>query len=217
MIFEMATTANDLLIGTTTPWFNPSTPAGDALPAALKAIGDVPIGWRPLLRDALCAMIAVRTKAREFSLLYISVECDDGRLILDMPFSDSVLDGVARRCSERSRFICQECGRRGKVRQFGMGEAAVLCPRCAAPELLHRAIDDLDQFRGLIAHGGVLSDIQLLPTVLHRLFRPAASTGAFDSRIGPIMDKATLARWIDSLKRMKSSLPPPVVKCHWRG
>lgn len=187
-------------MSSTDRWFDPTKPPKAAIAIAAHVFGEVPPGWRKLLGETLNALVAVRTEDRAFSLNYLSVEFENHQLEFDVPDPDRVLAGICRRCAQRSKSICQQCGRQGRLRMFNMTDAAVLCPRCAAPELLHRAIDDALGYPGLIAVGGRVECPQQVPEVLRHSFMRAAETGAMDTR--------QFRKWLDELKRLKRSLPP---------
>lgn len=181
-------------------WFDPANPPRAAIAVAVHMFGEVPLGWQKLLRETLNALVAVRTADRSFSLNYLSVEFENHQLEFDVPDPDRVLAGICRRCAQRSKSICQKCGRRGRLRMFNMNDSAVLCPRCAAPELLHRAIDDAIGYPGLIAVGGRVEGPRQVPEVLRRTFMRATDTG--------VMDACQFRKWLGELKRLKRSLPP---------
>lgn len=181
-------------------WFDPAHPPQAAIAVAAHMFAEVPQGWKKLFRETLSAFVAVRTADRAFSLNYLSVEFENYQLEFDVPDPDKVLTGICRRCAQRSKSICQKCGRRGRLRMFNMIDAAVLCPYCAAPELLHRAIDDALRYPGLIAVGGRVEGPQQVPEVLRRTFMRATDTGMMDAR--------QFRKWLEELKRLKRSLPP---------
>lgn len=180
-------------------WFDHAIPPDRALFIAASAFVTMPPGWKALWRSTLKQLIAVRTPDRELSLNYLSTEYDNGLLELDMPWADDVLQGIARRCEARSRFICRQCGQQGLLRQFDMSESAVLCARCAAPELLNRAIDDVLNYPGVICVGGRVDCVEQVPDVLRRSFATSAS--------GLQMSTDQFRNWSLKLKRLKSSLP----------
>ncbi|MDC8774429.1 hypothetical protein [Roseateles albus] len=181
-------------------WFDPSKPPKAAIAIAIHMFAEVPLGWQKLFYETLNALVAVRTADRAFSLNYLAVEFENHQLEFDMPDPDRVLAGICRRCAQRSKSICQKCGRRGRLRMFNMTDAAVLCPRCAAPELLHRAIDDALTYPGLIAVAGRVESPQRVPEVLRGAFMRATEAGAMDAR--------QFRKWLDELKRLKRMLPP---------
>lgn len=184
-------------------WFDHATPPDRALSMAASAFVSMPLGWKALWKDTLRQLIAARTPEREFSLNFMSIEFENGVLEVDMPWPDDVLQGIARRCEARSRFICRECGRPGLARRFDMVESAVLCARCAAPELLHRAIDDVLKYPGLTCISGCVDDVKRVPDVLRRSF-------ATSSR-GHQMNMDQFRRWCRELGRMQPTLPPRLV------
>lgn len=190
-------------------WFDHAHSSEQAISMAIHLFVAIPSGWMALWRDTLRQLVAVRTHDREFPLNYLSLEFENGLLELDMPYTDAVLTGIARRCAARSRCICRLCGRRGQVRHFGMMESAVLCARCAAPQLLHCAIDDVLNFPGLIAIGGRVEGLKQVPEVLRRAFLDAASNlrDVEDGR-DPHMDAVRFRQWSSELKRLKRALPP---------
>jgi hypothetical protein len=180
-------------------------PAQKSIDIAAHVYGAMPPGWQALWRQTVRQLVNARTSDREFALMYLSVDWDNGLLELDMPWADEVLTGIARRCAQRSRFICRQCGKPGLLRRFDMSDAAVLCARCAAPELLHRAIDDTVKYPGLIAIGGRVDDVQRVPEVLRKAFVRAARS---NDATGPTMDAAAFHRWVAQLQRVQSVLPP---------
>lgn len=192
-------------------WFDSRKPAKDAARLAWGFhSADVPFGWMELLLQTMRQLVQVRTSARELSLSLLTVSVDGERLEVDIPWGDAVLQGIARRCEERSRFICRQCGKRGLLRRFGMHDAAVLCARCAAPELLHSAIDDATRYPGLMAIGGRVDDLRRVPEVLRKTFIQAARSGCVvDAAAEPHMDAADFRRWVAHLQRLQTRLPPP--------
>lgn len=190
-------------------WFDPSHPPEQAFSIAAPLFVSIPAGWQALWKDTLRQLVSVRTADREFSLNYLSLELEDSLLQLDMPSPDPVLLGIARRCAERSKFICRQCGRRGKLRQFNTHEAAALCAQCAAPELLGRAIDDVIRFPSLICIGGRADKLRRVPEVLRKLFARAARQSALNDDVAePSMDAAEFRRWVAHLEQVRSFLPP---------
>lgn len=186
-------------------WYAHGTPAKDSLHIAAHVYGAIPPGWLSLWRQTVRQLVNARTPEREFALMYLSVDWDNGLLELEMPWADEVLSGIARRCAQRSRFICCHCGKPGLLRRFDMSDVAVLCARCAAPELLHRAIDDTVKYPGLIAIGGRADDVRRVPEVLRKAFVKAARR---DDATGPNMDAASFRQWVAQLQRVQSVLPP---------
>ncbi|PND37951.1 hypothetical protein C1O66_10710 [Paucibacter aquatile] len=186
-------------------WYAQDLPAKDSLQIAAQVYGVIPTGWLALWRKTMRQLVNARTPDREFSLMYLSVDWDNGLLELDMPWADEVLTGIARRCARRSCFICRQCGKPGLLRRFDMSDVAVLCARCAAPELLHRAIDDTVKYPGLIAIGGSADDARRVPDVLRKAFVRAARR---DDATGPAMDAAGFRQWVAQLQRVQSVLPP---------
>lgn len=181
-------------------WFDHAIPPDRALSIAVSAFVSMPPGWKALWKNTLKQLIAVRTPDREFSLNFLSAEYDNGVLELDMPWADDVLQGIARRCEVRSRFICRQCGQPGLLRQFDMLESVVLCARCAAPELLHRAIDDVLNYPGLICVSGIVDGVKQVPDVLRRSFARSSS--------GLRMNPDQFRNWSMDLEKLKPSLPP---------
>ncbi len=190
-------------------WFDPSHSPEQAFSIAAPLFVSIPAGWQALWKDTLRQLVSVRTADREFSLNYLSLELEDSLLQLDMPSPDPVLLGIARRCAACSKFICRKCGRRGKLRQFNMHEAAVLCAQCAAPELLCRAIDDVIRFPGLICIGGRADKLRRIPEVLRKPFAHAARQSALSGDAAdPSMDAAEFRRWVAHLEQVRFFLPP---------
>lgn len=190
-------------------WFNPSHSPEQAFSIAAPLFVSIPAGWQALWKDTLRQLVSVRTADREFSLNYLSLELDDNLLQLDMPSPDPVLLGIARRCAARSKFICRQCGRRGKLRQFNTHEAAALCAKCAAPELLRRAIDDVTKYPGLICIGGRADKLRRIPEVLRKPFALASRQSALrNDAAEPSMDATEFRRWVARLEQVRSFLPP---------
>lgn len=200
---------NDCATSSTASWYAHDLPAKDSLHIAAHVYGTLPPGWQRLWRQTVRQLVNARTADRELSLMCLTVDWDRGLLELDLPWADEVLIGIARRCAQRSRFICRQCGKAGLLRQFGMSEAAVLCARCAAPELLHRAIDDAVKYPGLIAIGGRVDDVRRVPEVLRKAFVRAARRDDVLGDVAPLsMDVASFRRWVAQLQRVQSVLPP---------
>lgn len=190
-------------------WFDPGHSSERSLSIAASLFVSIPTGWQALWKDTLRQLISVRTSDREFSLNYLSLELDNNLLQLDMPSPDPVLLGIARRCAERSKFICRQCGQRGKLRQFNTHEAASLCAQCAAPELLCRAIDDVIKFPSLICIGGRADKLRRIPTVLRKSFARAARQSVLNGiAVEPSMDAAEFRRWVAHLEQIRPFLPP---------
>lgn len=194
-----------------TRWFESSKPAEIAANQAFAVHStDVPVGWERLLLQTMRQLVQVRTVGRQFALSCMTVSFDGEVLDVDIPWSDEVLMGITRRCAEQSRFICRHCGKRGLLRRFGMHDAAVLCAQCAAPELLHCAIDDAVRYPGLMTIGGCVNDLRRVPEVLRRTFiRASRSGGAADTDTEPRMAAPDFRRWVANLQRLQTRLPPP--------
>ena len=194
-------------------WFDAAMPTKEALPRAVNAMGAVPTGWTSLLEDTMTQLLAVRTKEREFSLLFMSPDIDDGTLCLDIPFADRVMAGIARRCAERSKEICQLCSKRGKRRYLGMYEVVTLCPQCAAVELLHRGIVEAEKYIGIYTIDGTVPGLRLLPDVLRQRFvEEATAKCPMPPGQEPRMDKNTFRAWVSTLNGLRPFLPPPRLK-----
>jgi len=200
---------SDAAVGSGTHWFDYAATTEDAINIAMKIYGAIPPGWQRLWRDTVRQLLAVRTPARERALGYLLPEFDTDALQLSMPFADRVLIGIARRCTQRSRCMCRQCGRPGQQRWFNMHEAMVLCPRCAAPELLHRAINDLVRYPGLIAVGGRVDSPERVPEVLRRDFRSQSKRLVWQGQsFAASMDRAGLDAWTGQLNKLQRFLPP---------
>ena len=199
---------NDGVTSPGTRWYAHDLPAKDSLHIAAHVYGTMPPGWQLLWRQTVRQLVNARTAARDLSLMCLTVDWDRGLLELDLPWTDEVLTGIARRCAQRSRFICRQCGKAGLLRQFGMSEAAVLCARCAGPELLHRAIDDTIKYPGLIAIGGRVDDVRRVPEVLRKNFIQAARRDdASEDTASLSMDAISFRRWVAQLQRVQGVLP----------
>ncbi len=211
-LFEM-TAADPVPPSQPVRWFDAAMPIKEALPRAVNAMGAVPTGWTSLLEDTITQLLAVRTKEREFSLVFMSLEIEDGELRLDITFPDRVMAGIARRCAARSREICQLCGKRGKRRYLGMYEVVTLCPQCAAVELLHRGIAEAEKYLGIYTVDETVPGMRLLPDVLRRPF-VAEATAKCPMQPGqePRMDKKTFRAWVSTLNGMRPFLPPSRLK-----
>jgi hypothetical protein len=106
-------------------------------------LAELPPGWHKLYRQTLDRFARVTTHDRAPALRRLTINTDGAFMRVELPTSDRVLLGIARRCNDRSRWTCRHCGRAGRVRSFGAEHEEVLCPRCAAPKLVRRGIDDV--------------------------------------------------------------------------
>ncbi|GKT14966.1 hypothetical protein AVHY2522_06510 [Acidovorax sp. SUPP2522] len=204
--------SSDTATESSTYWFEYAATTEDAITIAMNIYGAVPPGWQRLWRDTVRQLLAVRTPARERSLGNLLPDFDTDSLDVTMPFADRVMLGIARRCTQRSRCTCRQCGRPGRPRWFNAHEAMVLCPRCAAPELLRRAIDDLVRYPGLIAVGGCVDGPERVPEVLRRAFRRRAEYLVANGTLSePSMKRSTLDAWTRELKCLQRFLPPSCI------
>jgi hypothetical protein len=108
-----------------------------------RDLAELPPGWHKLYRQTLDRFARVTTQERAPALRRLTINTDGAFLRLELPTSDRVLLGIARRCNDRSRWTCRDCGRVGRVRSFGPEHDEVLCSRCAAPKLVRRGIHDV--------------------------------------------------------------------------
>ncbi len=106
-------------------------------------LAELPPGWHKLYRQTLDRFARVTTQERAPALRRLTINTDGAFLCLELPTTDRVLLGIARRCNDRSRWTCRDCGRAGRVRSIGAEHDEVLCPRCAAPKLVRRGIHDV--------------------------------------------------------------------------
>ena len=106
-------------------------------------LAELPPGWHKLYRQTLDRFARVTTQERAPALRRLTINTDGAFLCLELPTTDRVLLGIARRCNDRSRWTCRDCGRAGRVRSIGAEHDEVLCPRCGAPKLVRRGIHDV--------------------------------------------------------------------------
>ncbi len=93
-----------------------------------------------------------------------------------------------------------------------MSEAIPLCPRCAASELLHKAIATVDDCGGLMIVGGHVRNLWLVPEILRKSFIDTARkwNPAVDAD-APEMDAEEFRTWTAQLLRAKELLLPELV------
>jgi hypothetical protein len=104
---------------------------------------ELPTGWHKIYQQTRARFARVMTDGRALTLRQLKIRTDGTFMVIELPTSDRVLLGIARRCEERSRWTCRDCGRVGRVRSLGPEHEEVLCSRCAAPKLVRRGIHDV--------------------------------------------------------------------------
>jgi hypothetical protein len=189
------------------PWIDDDAPIEAAMNRWESAL---PRGWQRLLRETVVKLYAVcGSTRRDASLAAMKVDArgDELRFLVDC--GDRVLQGIVRKASARSRVTCTDCGRIGRLRELCGDRQQVLCPRCAAPQVLRRHVDDLLDTAPFLIRLALHVDETQIPKLLLSGFREAA-----DEALHPQVDRE-LARmsptrfdqWVRSWRVMRAALP----------
>lgn len=131
--------------GSAPPKYGPNT--SSPLPVGVVALNDaaahVPPGWRDLLTQTHYKVLAATVQCPERRRAADAVRVIITDEQLDFQFGvqpDPVLRGILRKANSRSRAICGQCSRRGRLREIGDSYIGTLCTRCAAIPLLREEI-----------------------------------------------------------------------------
>lgn len=93
-------------------------------------IGDVPLGWHPIFRNAIRSLRAVACKNRD-GIEFSEPVSMRGALLVAVYYSvtDKVASGILYKLTNRSECTCQHCGRTYAVR-FRKCSEQTLCAKC---------------------------------------------------------------------------------------
>jgi hypothetical protein len=172
---------------------------------------ELPPGWHKLYTQTLARFARVMTDGRARTLRHLKISTDGTFLVIELPTCDRVLLGIERRCEERSRWTCRDCGRVGRVRSFGPEHEEVLCHRCAAPKLVRHGIHDV-LYMGAMT-GRLCSPVlaKHVPEILRpnflesaRLARATKSGNSVDDDAG--MNKDQFSAWLKWLESINDSI-----------
>lgn len=172
---------------------------------------ELPPGWHKLYRQTLDRFARVTTQERAPVLRRLTINTDGAFLCLELPTSDRVLLGIARRCRDRSRWACRDCGRVGRARSFGPEHEEVLCSRCAAPKLVRRGIHDVLYIGAMTGRRCSPVLAKHVPEILRpsflesaRLTRATKSRNSVNEDAG--MNKDEFSAWLKWLENINDSI-----------
>ena len=191
---------------------NTASPMPVCVVSLNRAAAQVPPGWRDLLTRTHYKLIAticecpVRRRAADSITVIITDQELDFKL---RTVSDSVLRGILRKATARSRCTCNQCGRRGRVRSIGDDYVGTLCARCAAVPLLREHIASVLQQREHFVLFNQSVGLSQVPEHLWPVFQrwadlpPAADAHPMDAR----MSIRRYVRWTQYLEALNPWLP----------
>ena len=117
-----------------------------------------------------------------------------------------VFQGICGRAIRRSRWLCSECGRRGKRRELGEEFVGTLCARCVSKPLLRQQIAELVESEPVLMALGQPIEQVSVPEYLRQSFRSAC--GADDS-VDPVRVRMPIDRfkaWVDEWRNFDMRL-----------
>ncbi len=113
---------------------------------------EVPSGWARLQREAQHRLTAAMAAVPSRSAIRVTeVNAFSSRPAFRLTAEDTVVRGIYRRTLAKARHTCQACGRAGHVWE-NLSQYRVLCPRCAAPEVVAADLDNLETLSRRVRH-----------------------------------------------------------------
>jgi Zn finger protein HypA/HybF involved in hydrogenase expression len=113
---------------------------------------EVPPGWVRLQCEAQHRLTAAMSAVPGRSAIRVTAVCAfSSRPAFRLTADDAVVRGIYRRTLAKARHTCQACGRAGRVWE-SLSQHRVLCPRCAAPEVVAADLDNLEMLGLRVRH-----------------------------------------------------------------
>ncbi|APW39538.1 hypothetical protein RD110_21890 [Rhodoferax koreense] len=172
-------------------------------------------GWRPLaertLRTLVLASANCPERRRALSQLCVFGMSASLSFVV-CTHADQTVEGILRKARVKSQGICEECGRLARLRQLGEEETATLCPRCAAPALLHHDIWVLLQSLRFLSAVNAPVVLSQIPPLLRPSFVEAALLQAdgWDDTESARMTPTHFLVWAEGWRQMAEHISVPI-------
>ncbi len=141
---------------------------------------EVPSGWARLQREAQNRLTAATSTVPGRSAVRVTqVNGFTSRPAFRLTADDAVVRGIYRRTLTKARHTCQVCGRAGHVWE-NLSQYRVLCPRCAAPEVVAADLDNLETLSVRVRRSAEAVPVTDIPARLVEIIAVALDAGERD-------------------------------------